>query len=672
MQAQTVEDSIARIPATLSPDEAAIHKLLIVGYGAYAKRDAPTLLSLFSEQSPYFTDFKRFIEEDFAVNQRSRINGLDARLVRNVQLNGDKATARLKVQIQAVDKETGQEVEGFGQMDHTFRLVRESNGWKIWQFVFTAEELASDLVAAKTDEERTALMKTREPFTDGLLKGLSDQASGLLERKGDDAHATIIFNLVLDAAQQVNSLLGTANALVGLGDVYLTQGDYFRAADNYQKVMTMAEKLNSQEGIAAVSVKLGNIHYYEGNFSQAMEYYQKSAKLYEKLGSTQEIAYPLLSIGNAYFAQNNYAQALLYFQKSLRVYEQIFDKAGTAYLLNRIAEVHAVQDRFGQALDFYQRSLRLQEELGLKSMTALSLNGIGNIRYREGKYLEAVKVASEAVQLAREGNAPSILWKALTALGHAHLALRDLDQAQKAFTGAIEVLEKLRGQLVGNEREQQLFFEDKTVPYVGMVELLIAQNRLDEAFHYAESAKGRILLEVLRHGRADITRTMTDEERAREKQLNTEITSLGFQLRRESSFTRPDKARLAQIENQLQKARLEYEAYETRIYAAHPELKVERGDARPITVANLQPLIPDSRTVLLEYVVAPEKTYLFVLTKNVDDDGFDIKVHTIAINAQELAGLAESFRRQLANNSLDFKERSRQLYDLLLLPAEKS
>lgn len=671
MRAQTVEDSIARIPATLSPDEAAINKLLIIGYGAYAKRDAPTLLSLFSEQSPYFTDFKRLIEEDFTVNERSRINGLDARLVRNVQLNGDKATARLKVQIQAVDKETGQEVEGFGPMDHTFRLVRESTGWKIWQFVLTAEELASDLVAAKTDEERAAIMKTREPFTDGLLKGLSDQAAGLLERKGDDAHATIIFNLVLDAAQQVNSLLGRANALVGLGDVYLTQGDYLRAADNYQQVMTIAEKLKSQEGIAAVSVKLGNIHYYEGNFPQAMEYYQTSAKLYEKLGSTQEIAYPLLSIGNAYFAQNNYAQALLYFQQSLRVYEQIFDKAGTAYVLNRIAEVHAAQDRFGEALDFYQRSLRLQEELGLKSMTALSLNGIGDIRYREGNYPEAVKVASEATRLAREGNAPNILWKALTALGQAHLALRDLGQARKAFTGAIEVLEKLSGQLVGNEREQQLFFEDKTVPYVAMVELLIAQNRLAEAFHYAELAKGRVLLEVLRHGRADITKTMTDEERAREKQLNAEITSLGSQLRRESSLTRPDKARLTQIENQLQKARLEYEAYETRIYAAHPELKVERGEAKPITLADLKPLFRNSGTALLEYVVGKEKTYLFVLTKNGADEEVDIKVYTIAINAHDLADRAGSFRRQLANNSLDFKDRSRQLYDLLLLSAEK-
>lgn len=675
IQAQTAEDLIAKLPPTLSPDDAAVHKLLIIGYTAYAKGDAPTLFSVFSQQSPYFLDFKKQMQEGFAVNEHVRIDGLSALLVRSVQFDGDKATARLKVQIHAVNKLTGKEADGFGASDHTIRLVRDSKGWKIWQFVITAEELTVELLAAKTDEERAAVLTTKgEPFTDGLLKGLSDQAASLLETKGNDAQAAMIFNIVLAAAQRVDSLLGKANALVGLGDVYLAQGDYLRAADNYQQIMTLAEKLESKQAIAAVSVKLGNIHYYQGNFPQAMEYYQTSARLYEKLGSTREIAYPLLSIGNAYFAQDDYPRALEYFQRSLKVYEQIFDRAGTAYLLIRIAEVHAAQNRYGQAVEFYEKSLKLQEELGLRAMTALSLNGIANVRYREGDYAEAVRLSSRATELAKEGNAPDVLWKTLTALGQAHRALKHVDQAERSFLDAIDVLEKLRGQLVGNEREQQLFFENKTVPYVAMVELLVAQNKFAEAFHYAELAKGRILLEVLRNGRADISKTMTEEERGQEKQLSATMTALGSQLRRESSLPRPDKARLAQIETQMQKARLEYEGYETRIYAAHPDLKIERGAAKPVAVAELGSLIRDPGTVFLEYVVTQDKTYLFVLSKSgagINAGQVDIKVHSIAIGARDLADRVEGFRQQLAGNSLDFKGHSRQLYDLLLKPAEK-
>ena len=207
-----------------------------------------------------------------------------------------------------------------------------------------------------------------------------------------------------------------------------------------------------------------------------------------------------------------------------------------------------------------------------------------------------------------------------------------------------------------------------------MVELLIAQNKLAEAFHYAELAKGRMLLDVLRNGRADITKTMTDEERSQEKQLNATVTALGSQLRKESSLPQPDKGRLAGVDAQLQKARLDYEAYETRIYAAHPQLRVERGAADPIKVSEVAPLIRDPKTALLEYVVAPEKTYLFVLTKNgegVSAAGVDIKVFPIAISAPDLAGRIQGFRQQLANNSLDFKDQSQQLYDLLLRPAQK-
>src|ERR1044072_2522434 len=104
--------------------------------------------------------------------------------------------------------------------------------------------------------------------------------------------------------------------------------------------------------------------------------------------------------------------------------------------------------------------------------------------------------------------------------------MSEMVRAQRSFDEAIGVLEKMRGQLVGSERDQQLFFENKTVPYVEMVGLSIAQNKVTDAFHYAEMAKGRMLLDVLRPGRSDISNTITAEERHHEKQLNATVTAL--------------------------------------------------------------------------------------------------------------------------------------------------
>ena len=414
---------------------------------------------------------------------------------------------------------------------------------------------------------------------------------------------------------------------------------------------------------------MGDIHYYQGNFPQALDYYQRSVNLYEKLGSRQDIAHPLLSIGDAYFAQNDNTRALEYYQRSLKICEQTFDKGGQAFLLNRIAEVYAAQGRYEEADDFYRRSLKLQEELGIKSITAITLNGIGSIRYRQGNYGEAARLSARAAELAKEGNAPEVLWKTLTSLGQAYRALKQVDRAQQSFDEAIAILEKMRGQLVGSERDQQLFFENKTVPYVEMVGLLIAQNKVTEAFHYAEMAKGRMLLDVLRHGRSDISKTMTAEERDHEKQLQATVTALSSQQRKEISLRQPDKSRLAFIDAQLQKARLEYEAYETRIYAAHPDLRAGRGGSEPLSLNEAGALINDSQTALLEYVVTQNRTYLFVLTKPNSTDPVRLKVYPIEVSARELATRVADFRQRLAGNSADFKEPARSLYDLLLQPA---
>jgi CHAT domain-containing protein len=672
--AQTAEELIAKLPPTMAPDDAAIHKLIIRGYTAYQQKDSAKLLALFNQQSPYFLSFKQSIEKDFAANERVKIEGLNALLVRNVEFDGDKATARLNVQIHAVNLDSGTEADGFGPTEHTLYFVRDDGVWKIWQFIETAEELTNELLAAGSEAEQAALVKRREPFKDGLLRSLSDQAASLLERQGDDAHAEMIFKHVLTISARVNSLMGKANALVGLGDVYLARGDFRSAADNFQQMMELAEKLDSKQGIAAISVKLGNVHLSQGDYVQALAYFERSAGLYEQLGSNQEIAYPLLSIGNAYFAQQNFNKALEYYQKSLKVYERIFDRGGTAYLLNMIGEVYAAQNRPVEAVNSYQQSLKLQDQYGLKSMTALSLNGIGKVRYQERNFAAAADFAARSTELATAGYYPEVLWRSQTASGRAFRALNKPQQAERAFSEAIAVVEKLRGRLVGNEREQQLFFENKTEPYISMVELLIEQQRWPEAFRYAELAKGRMLLDVLRNGRVDISTTLTAEERSREKQLNASLKMLGGQLSKEASLPKPDPARLSRLEIQLQAARHDAEAYELRLYAAHPDIRIKRGDFNPITVAELEPLIGDTDTAVLEYVVAPKTTYLFVFTKSSVEPGrgrIEIATYSIPIDAAELAQRVQSFRQRLADNSLAFKDQSRQLYDLLLKPAQR-
>lgn len=668
--------SLAARAQPVDDENAAIQELILEGYRAYVKKDAAQLFSLFSKQSPYLPEFESFINQEFSLNERVKIQGGRVLLVRRLEIEGDRATARLFVELHAVNMDTGKPAEGFGEMDHLLRFVKEGGVWKMWQFVSTAKELADALLAATTDEERAVVLATKgTPFTGGLLNGLLYQAQTLLDEKGDYGQATALYKIALQVAKQLNQPLGVGGALVGLGDVHTAQGDYLRAADNYQKALKLAKESDSKGGLAYVSVKMGNIHYQQGNFAQAMEHYQRSMKVYEELGSTQEIAYPLLNVGNAYFSQGDYAQALEYYQRSLKICEQTFYKVGIAYLLNKIADVYAAQGKSAEAVERYQKSLTLHEELGNKALMAYSLNHFGDVRYAQGMYTEAAALSARAVELARANNSPEILWQALTSNGRASRALNEHGRAHEAFSDAIAVIEQLRHQIAGNEQDQQLFFESKTAPYSAMVDLLVAQNRWAEAFAYAERAKGRVLLDVLGSGRENITGAMTSDERNQEKRLNEVIVVLNSQLRREHLRAQADETRVANIEAQLKKARLEYEAFQTQIYAAHPELKIQRGQVEPLTLDGVASLVLDTKTALLEFSVAREKVYLFVITKSTGATGgngsdVELKVYPLDFKAGELATLAGEFRNRLGNNSLDFREPARRLYDLLIRPAQ--
>ncbi len=63
---------------------------------------------------------------------------------------------------------------------------------------------------------------------------------------------------------------------------------------------------------------------------------------------------------------------------------------------------------------------------------------------------------------------------------------------------------------------------------------------------------------------------------------------------------------MTELKAQLEKARLDFEAFQTNLYAAHPELRVQRGEAQPLTLEEAAALLPDAKSALLEYVVTDE------------------------------------------------------------------
>jgi CHAT domain-containing protein len=176
--------------------------------------------------------------------------------------------------------------------------------------------------------------------------------------------------------------------------------------------------------------------------------------------------------------------------------------------------------------------------------------------------------------------------------------------------------------------------------------------------------RARTLLDVIDTGKIDISKAMTAEERAKERGYKNELASLNTQI---ADAQNEDKRK--EIAARLEQKRLQFQDFQARLYGSHPELKIQRGDVTPVDLRQAALLLPDSKSSIVEFMVGEDRTFGFVITK--DTRGIaSLKVFTVPLKRSALSLSVNSFREKLAKGSLDFQRESRNLYDLLIKPAE--
>ncbi|HYE76140.1 MAG TPA: CHAT domain-containing tetratricopeptide repeat protein, partial [Blastocatellia bacterium] len=456
--------------------------------------------------------------------------------------------------------------------------------------------------------------------------------------------------------------------LNNIGDLYIFQGRYADALMSLQKAVKTNESLGSaidKLGMGYHLHNIGQVYRLQGRYEQALEYNRRSLKIREEIDDKAGIGASQNNIGVIYKSQRLYTQALEWFQKALKSFEEATDLDGVAIALSNMGDIYRQQKRYDLALEYLQKSLRLHEVIGGRVGIAQALRDLSWVYRDKGDYNSMLEVSRRAAKIAEEVNAPEELWSAQDAVGKALRALGQTAQARQSFIDSIATIESLRHQVAGDGQQQQSFLENKLSPWLGMIDLLITQKEDAEALTFAERAKARVLLDLLQAGRTNIQKSLSPEERQQEEHQRLRLVSLNSQLTSELLSTKPDPTRIAELKSQLAKARLEFEALETRLCVAHPELKVNRGELRPITISEIAPLLND-QTALLEFAVSEDKTYLFVITKNKATP--ELKTYSLPLKRKDLSDRTEKFRKYLAEKDLRYSQPARELYDLLLKP----
>jgi CHAT domain-containing protein/tetratricopeptide (TPR) repeat protein len=573
-----------------------------------------------------------------------------------------------------------------------------------------ADQLAAERSYARAQGVNELVLRIARQGGDALGEVLALNGVGVTCLQQDEYEAALEhLREAVVVGRRVGDRLTLARVLNNLGRVHTERGEHEEALERYEESLKLAAALGNKRGQALLYTNIGIAHRRRGNYALALENYERALVLEEALGSEGGVAGVLNNIGLVHADQRNPALALEFLQRSLALKEKSGDKASLVSALNNIGMVHRQQGRLDLALDFYgrsrelaeslgdrdalsttlhnagellevqaehegalayyQKALALKEALGDRDGLANTLNHMARVRLAQGAPAEALAFAERAAAMARSTGSGETLWEALTTTGLSERALGRPDRARLAFADAVAGVESIRAQVAGSEQERGGFFEARLTPYQAMVDLLASGGRGSEALIYAERARARVLLDVLRGGRVALARALTAEEREEERRLNGRLLSLNARVSREQRRAAPDAARLIDLTASLEKARLEQEAFRSRLYAAHPELRTRRGEDSPLGIAEVAHLVPDTGTALLEYVVGDEATHLLVLVRDEAAAAPRLEMHRLDVERAELARRAESFRERIARRDLASAEESGALYDLLLGPA---
>jgi len=697
-----VQAIAASAKAGEAPEEETLGQLTELYAQALTAGDLGKIREFWNPQSPNLTPRLRSYQN---LVSETRIVFITPK-VTQLEVTGARAVSQLTADEQRLDRKTGAILATYSPIHGTcrsFQWSKINDKWMIDSEFVVQDDLAAKLEAAATDQERESLLEKNKAFvTNALLLSLSGRGTRY-SVKGDYEAALRCFHIQQVLAEKIGDQIGIAGALLNSGQVKHLQEDHATGLQLTQQALSMYQALGMKLGMAMALEKLSAIYRAFGDHRRAFDCAQRSLRLSEEEKNRRSIVLALNELAIIYGLQNNPEQSLAHqeraveiarelgdkilvatmqhdvaaehmrlhnYKRAMEIYQELLkqtegfgDKGGAAMVRDQIGKVFAVQGKFTDALSNYQQALTDLEAAKMRRGSVVVLIDVARLYLKQEKYAEALPAAQQAVALARETGRQLDVSLALTCLGYCQLGLNSLPEARQSFSEAVSITEKLRSQAAGGVEECQRYFAEGLEAHQGLVSVLVKEGKTDEALVLGERAKARGLLDILQQGQVSVQKAMTTEERGQEQQLKSELTRLNKQLGREAA------SKATETQALLDKTRLKYEAFQNSLYAAHPELKVQRGEASIIKPQELTNLLPDDRTALLEYVVTDDNVFLFVVTRAATQPNVETQVHTLTIKREDLATQTEAFRQQLARRDLGFRNSATKLYELLLKPA---
>ena len=430
-------------------------------------------------------------------------------------------------------------------------------------------------------------------------------SSGLTER----LKALEYFNQALQASEALGDLSAQAYSLGHISGIYNALGESQKALD-YLNLALVKSKASGDRGREAWAFSItGGMHNQLGDGARALEYLNEALSLHKALGDRYSEGLDLINIGSAYVNLKDWPKALEYFNLALPIVKTADDRRWTeAMVLSSIGRATSSLGNAQEALQYLNEALAIHKSLNNRIWEAHTLTDLGVAYDSLGQPEKALDYFNQALTLTRaiahhNGQASNLLRIARVERNRGNLS-----EARRRIEAALEINESLRTRVV-NQESRTSFSAFRREYYVFYVDLLMRMGADAEALQANERARARGLLETLTESRVDIRQgvdaQLLERERALQQQINDE------ELRR----VRVQTGDVEAVEKHINQLLADYNTVQAEIRVRSPRYAALTRPV-PLTVRDIQQRVLDERTMLLEYALGQDKSYLWVVTQS--------------------------------------------------------
>lgn len=508
---------------------------------------------------------------------------------------------------------------------------------------------------------------------------------GALDGLGRTYEASEKYELALGYWQEMGNSEQAAVARNNLAKVYDGWGEANKALKLYELALSHIDEKKHPDREAQVLDNMGMLYVGRGDTQRAMANFDEALRLRKEAKLPKGLATTLHNQGLARSLQGELQEALKLYEQALAFRRQAKDRVGEALTLAGMGAVHASLGDTDKALDYYRQSLKIQEELENIWGQAIVVNRLGRIYTQLGDLPNASAHFQRALSLWEKVSDKHGKAQSLYGLAEVERRRNNPAAARDKIEEAIGIAESLRTKVTSQQLRISYLasVQDHFEAYINISMELYRQTGKPEhaaaALQASEWARARSLTDMLLEGAAGMRQGASDELIRRERGLQQRLNLKAREKAELLAAGKQTAKQVAAASKEIDKLIVELDGVRARIRETNPKYAA-LTQLPPPTLQDIQQRLLDDKSLMLEYALGAEKSYLWVvgraaitgyeLPKRAEIESATKRVYELLTAQQPVPNeSAAERRRRVEEAAIQYPSRAAALSDMLLGPA---